>query len=408
MRWGFLISILLLLSCTEEKEIFETIRNHSEIVDKFLQEKDKYEVQILYTQIDRDEHQNPKITSHTFNYDSTQYFYPASTVKMPVAFLALQRMNELGLPPDAIMRIDSVRPPQTKTYVDTSSSTGFPSVSHFIEKIFAVSDNDAYNRLYEFLGQDYINNELQEKEIFTNSRIVTRVGVSGFTTEDNRYTNPVSFYDQNEKLLHQQNESKSTGNYFRKLNNTLKGKGYYADALDSIIYEQFEMGQKNFINLKDLEASLMRVVLPEMFVANESYDLGESDYSFLYHTMQKRPREHNYLADQTDAYYDSYVKFFLFGDSKEQMPDHIKILNKVGFAYGYLTDCAYIIDLENGIEFFLTAMVHVNENQIYNDGKYEYDEGIKFLAELGKGIYQIEKDRERKFLPDLTRYMKQN
>lgn len=408
MRWGFLISILLLLSCTEEKEIFETIRNQSEIVDKFLQEKDKYEVQILYTQIDRDEHQNPKITSHTFNYDSTQYFYPASTVKMPVAFLALQRMNELGLPPDAIMRIDSVRPPQTKTYVDTSSSTGFPSVSHFIEKIFAVSDNDAYNRLYEFLGQDYINNELQEKEIFTNSRIVTRVGVSGFTTEDNRYTNPVSFYDQNEKLLHQQNENKSTGNYFKKLNNTLKGKGYYADALDSIIYEQFEMGQKNFINLKDLEASLMRVVLPEMFVANESYDLGESDYSFLYHTMQKRPREHNYLADQTDAYYDSYVKFFLFGDSKEQMPDHIKILNKVGFAYGYLTDCAYIIDLENGIEFFLTAMVHVNENQIYNDGKYEYDEGIKFLAELGKGIYQIEKDRERKFLPDLTRYMKQN
>lgn len=408
MRWGFLISILLLLSCTEEEEIFETIRNQSEIVDKFLQEKDKYEVQILYTQIDRDEHQNPSLRSFIFNYDSTQYFYPASTVKMPVAFLALQRMNELGLPPDAIMRIDSVRPPQTKTYVDTSSSTGFPSVSHFIEKIFAVSDNDAYNRLYEFLGQDYINNELQEKEIFTNSRIVTRVGVSGFTTEDNRYTNPVSFYDQNEKLLHQQNENKSTGNYFKKLNNTLKGKGYYADALDSIIYEQFEMGQKNFINLKDLEASLMRVVLPEMFVANESYDLGESDYSFLYHTMQKRPREHNYLADQTDAYYDSYVKFFLFGDSKEQMPDHIKILNKVGFAYGYLTDCAYIIDLENGIEFFLTAMVHVNENQIYNDGKYEYDEGIKFLAELGKGIYQIEKDRERKFLPDLTRYMKQN
>lgn len=408
MRWGFLISILLLLSCTEEEEIFETIRNHSEIVDKFLQEKDKYEVQILYTQIDRDEHQNPSLRSFIFNYDSTQYFYPASTVKMPVAFLALQRMNELGLPPDAIMRIDSVRPPQTKTYVDTSSSTGFPSVSHFIEKIFAVSDNDAYNRLYEFLGQDYINNELQEKEIFTNSRIVTRVGVSGFATEDNRYTNPVSFYDQNEKLLHQQNENKSTGNYFKKLNNTLKGKGYYADALDSIIYEQFEMGQKNFINLKDLEASLMRVVLPEMFVANESYDLGESDYSFLYHTMQKRPREHNYLADQTDAYYDSYVKFFLFGDSKEQMPDHIKILNKVGFAYGYLTDCAYIIDLENGIEFFLTAMVHVNENQIYNDGKYEYDEGIKFLAELGKGIYQIEKDRERKFLPDLTRYMKQN
>ena len=79
----------------------------------------------------------------------------------------------------------------------------------------------------------------------------------------------------------------------------------------------------------------------------------------------------------------------MFGDSKESIPEHIIIRNKVGFAYGYLTDCAYVQDTKNDIEFFLTATIHVNENQVYNDGVYEYDEiGIPFLAELGRLAHQ--------------------
>jgi hypothetical protein len=71
------------------------------------------------------------------------------------------------------------------------------------------------------------------------------------------------------------------------------------------------------------------------------------------------------------------------------MPDDITILNKVGYAYGYLTDCAYIMDTTNEISFILTATVHVNENRIFNDDNYQYDEvGIPFLAALGRQIHQ--------------------
>jgi hypothetical protein len=56
-----------------------------------------------------------------------------------------------------------------------------------------------------------------------------------------------------------------------------------------------------------------------------------------------------------------------------------------------LTDNAYIVDEKNDIEFFLSATVHVNENQIYNDDSYEYDEiGLPFIAKLGKIIYNYE------------------
>jgi len=140
----------------------------------------------------------------------------------------------------------------------------------------------------------------------------------------------------------------------------------------------------------------MRIVFPDYFKGEERYHLTENQYQRVYESLLHLPKDFEYLNQDTiTEYYDGYVKFFLYGDSKEDIPDHIQIMNKVGYAYGYLTDCAYIKDTKNDIEFFLTATVHVNENQIYNDGVYEYEEvGIPFLAELGRQIYWYELSEE--------------
>ena len=80
----------------------------------------------------------------------------------------------------------------------------------------------------------------------------------------------------------------------------------------------------------------------------------------------------------------------MYGDQKETMPNHIKIYNKVGYAYGTLTDCAYIVDTKNEIEFMVVATLLVNSNGIFNDDTYEYETiGIPFLAELGRGFTNI-------------------
>ena len=86
----------------------------------------------------------------------------------------------------------------------------------------------------------------------------------------------------------------------------------------------------------------------------------------------------------------------MYGDTKADIPDTIKIYNKVGFAYGTLTDCAYITDTKNRAEFMLTATILVNKDGIFNDDQYEYDEvGIPFLAELGRAFYQFELNRKK-------------
>ena len=93
----------------------------------------------------------------------------------------------------------------------------------------------------------------------------------------------------------------------------------------------------------------------------------------------------------------------MYGGSAESVPESIRIFNKVGDAYGFLTDAAYIVDFERGIEFLLAATVYTNANQTFNDNVYEYDEtGFPFLRDLGQAIYEIELARTRAHPPDLS------
>ncbi len=81
------------------------------------------------------------------------------------------------------------------------------------------------------------------------------------------------------------------------------------------------------------------------------------------------------------------------------------IFNKIGLAYGFLIESAYIIDLNEKIEFMLSAVISVNGNLIYNDGVYEYDSiGFPFMGNLGRAVYDYEKRRIGKHKPDLSRF----
>ena len=175
----FLIMILATVSCKQEEgDVLERLLNKNK--DKFktvLSNPEKYEVQILYTQIDRDSINTPTFNTFSYQVDPTKYFYPASVVKLPVAVLALEKLNTLykykHIPIDenTPLRIDSFRAPQTSVDVDITSPNGLPTIGHYINKLFTVSDDDAYNRLYEFVGQNYAQHTLEGRG-FKETRIM--------------------------------------------------------------------------------------------------------------------------------------------------------------------------------------------------------------------------------------------
>lgn len=132
---------------------------------------------------------------------------------------------------------------------------------------------------------------------------------------------------------------------------------------------------------------MKRIFYPETFTENERFALSEEDLEFLRFWMSRSTLESNDPKYHYGDYYDSYVKFFIYGDTKGQMTDEIRIYNKVGFAYGTVTDAAYIVDQKTNTRFFLSATILVNKNQIFYDDIYEFETiGIPFLAELGRAV----------------------
>lgn len=404
-RFFLLLFICFMMSdfIISQNVLHEILKKNKTVLSPVIENPDEYEVQIVYTQINRDKNNIPHFDTHTFHLND-QYFYPASTIKMPVAFLALEKLNQLqirGLHKNAVMKHGVGSAPQTAAEVDSSAQNKLPSLAHYIKKIFLVSDNDANNRLYEFLGQAYLNQKLYDKG-FQHSFIIHRLGgeAAPFSIADNTRTNPVSFYE-GEELLYFQGEVSSKAPRSFEVQNTSKGKAYMSNG--KLINKPFDFSQKNYLSLLDLHHILRAVMLPEGIPEYQRFDLTEEDYQFLYKWMSAKPRAAKYpYYDEPDG----YVKFFLYEGKAEKIPDHIKIFNKVGYAYGYLTDVAYIIDTEAKLEFMLSATIHVNANQVFNDNVYEYDSiGLPFLKNLGTVIYDYEKNRTRKYSPDLSKFI---
>src|SRR5688500_19648574 len=65
---------------------------------------------------------------------------------------------------------------QTEVHKDSTAPDGRPTIGHYIKKILLTSDNDAFNRLYEFLGQQYINDNFRKKA-YPNVQILHRLDI---------------------------------------------------------------------------------------------------------------------------------------------------------------------------------------------------------------------------------------
>ncbi|MFN7703071.1 MAG: serine hydrolase [Chryseotalea sp.] len=404
----FLLSIFLLLmfSCKktiteDEKFLRNLMETQREQFVQVLDSADVYEVQIIYTQINRDEKNIPTFKSFYYNFDSTKYFYPASTIKFPAALLALDKLNTLSIPhldKFTPMRHDSVYAGQLSVWQDTTSENYMPSVAHYIKKILVVSDNDAYNRLYEWVGPVPANNRLRELG-YASTRMTHRLE-RPLTPDENAHTEAITFF-QKDKIVYKQ-EGGVFPAYVPK-EKILRGKGFIKN--DSLVKQAFDFSYKNFFPLHEQQNMLKAILFPES-VMGRNFNLTKEDRKFLLHYMSQLPTETSYPSYNKDTTYytDAYCKFFMFG-GKGEMPENIRIFNKVGDAYGYLLDNAYIVDFENNIEFMVTAYILCNKDEVFNDGIYDYDRvGFPFFKNLGRLLHHYEIQRPRKVKPDLSAF----
>jgi len=389
---------------TENQFLLENLmKKHPSKFRNILKDRDTLEVQIIYTQINRDSLNRPHFKSFYFHVDSTTYFYPASTVKLPISLLALEKLNRLnidGLNKFTTMLSDSVYAGQLSVKKDTTSETGMPSAAHYIKKILLVSDNDASNRLYEFVGQREVNASLKVKGY--NMRILHRLE-RPLSPDQNRHTEAVRFINHDTVVFSQPmlvNEDS-----IKPPRRVFKGVGFIRG--DSLVKQPFDFTYKNSYPLQEQQEILKAILFPKFIDSVKKFNISDEDRKFVMQCMSQLPRETKHPAYDQDykTYYDAFAKFFMFGEVKKPIPSNIRVFNKVGDAYGYMIDNAYIVDFDKGVEFILSAVINTNVDGIYNDGIYQYHKlGYPFMKNLGQAVYKYELKRERQHKPDLSEF----
>ncbi|HMK06623.1 MAG TPA: serine hydrolase, partial [Flavobacterium sp.] len=247
------------------KSFFNNLFKDNPAFDSVLSNKDSWNVQVIFTRIDRNHRNKPRLTTFIYN-DNPQYFYPASTVKLPIALLSLQRLSELkkqGVDKNTTMLTEAAYSRQTAVYNDPNTPDGRPTVANYIRKIFLVSDNDAANRLYEFLGQEYINTELHKKG-YSEAQILHRLAIT-LTEDENRHSNPIKFYDKGGKLIYSQKLKQNYETYSPR--NDFSGQGYYSNG--KLINAPMDFSKKNRIALASLHKMMTGIVFPEKVKRSE-------------------------------------------------------------------------------------------------------------------------------------------
>ncbi len=375
---------------------------------KYLERKE-YNIQIIYSQIDRDE-QN-KATLQTFQYkvDINNYFYPASTVKLPVALLSLEKVNKINKTKgDAIInhftRMSSLASKQCPEGAigNFANDPSPPCLAKYLEQMLLVSDNPSFARIYDFLGQKYIHTQLRQKG-YDSVRIVRRLGSSCYTAEQNKCTNATLFYDSELHLIYKEPETCNDSTLHPILNVSL-GKAF-VDMNGKLQYGPMDFSKNNFLPLQYLHEFTISAILPEALPPQKRFNLSQEQLAFIRRTMGAYPREGKLTSYRPEqGFFDAYKKYFIYGQNPvATIKPQIRIFNIVGLAYGFAIDSAYIVDFENKVEFFLTAVIHTNRNEILNDNYYEYaTEAMPFLKLLGEVVYKYELAREKKYNPDLS------
>ncbi|MDR2564090.1 MAG: serine hydrolase [Prevotellaceae bacterium] len=383
------------------------------LFDSILAHPDLYEVQIAYTEINRNGKNEPKFKEYHYRVNNDSYFYPSMAVALPAAVLTIEKINNIAreyedLKRDSYVRIDTAYRTQTHVFSDKTSESGKASYSHYIKKMLLIRDKDAYNRAYEFLGQRYFN-ERMHKLGYRDSWFLHRLN-GDETQESARHTNPVIFFRDDQKAyyrdviymklwpiiipftpIYSQPADYNVLDYYTGRPKILKGN---VEINKRLINSPMDFTYKNRMPINEIHNFLQSIMFPQ--TQKIKLNLTDEDYSFLYECMSMCPKNSKYPQYDQDEFPDNHSKYL----AEETIPDYIKIYNNSGQGFGYMLENAYYTDTRNKVEFLLTVIIRCNKTEIFADRYYEYETvGRKFINDLGKTIYNRELSRSRKNLP---------
>lgn len=371
-----------------QEEPLETILASHEDLAEVVDQAADYRLQVVFGLVEEGPEGTPILRQQEFR-AGAEYFYPASTVKLFAAVAAAQELAVLRQMTEIPIDLDTplVYHPQfedgeMESVDEENVEDGAITVRQQIRKIFLVSDNQAFNYLYELVGQDGLAESMRRAGL-ESPRIVHRL--SEFrTAEENLQSPRIDFLGEDFSYTLPERTAEPLAPAV-PAPGILVGEGYLSG--DERIDEPMDFAAKNHFPLVDLQRGLCMLVRPDVDCGGPGFELDETDRQVMLEAMSQYPRESTNPVYDPEEYPDDWAKYLLPGLERIVPREQLRIYNKSGEAYGFKTENAWVVDTETGQGFFLAATIYTNADGILNDDEYEYEEiALPFFADLGEAV----------------------
>ena len=374
-----LLLTIILFGCSLETNPIKSSLRKNDFLKEIIKDKEDYEIQILLTKIDQ---YNSKVDFQEYKYqlDDNKYFYPASTIKLPIVVLTLKKINELRSKGSEITLKSKITLNYKDDYSELVIRDSITSFQNLIADVFLVSDNSASNILIDFIGYNYFNHEMENAgfdKTYLNHKFNPDPYVNSTWQISDLDNNIISSINDNQKIIKAD----------EKTNGLEKGERRYFKG--EILDESLNFSEKNRSSITDMHNLIKYIFYPEIFDSTNTFNLNVEDYDFLRYWMSRFTYEdigEKFIGDE--KFFETYNKFFIHGDEQSVSNEQIRVYNKIGQAYGTSIDNGLIKNYQDNVEFILTATIYTNKNKVINDNLYEYDDlAVPFLAKLSRAIY---------------------
>lgn len=342
----------------------------------------RHAIQLRRVRVLRDGDGMQRFETHDYGLHPRRWFPAASVTKLPMALLVAEAVQAAGGGADSVLRLDA--PPASGEWGDEPLGDSF---ARGIDRTFAVSENRPYNRWYDMLGGERIHRRLAELG-YPHVRLISRLGSSDI--EANRRTGGGALLSADGRELRRFPAGIASSRRFPF------GRVSFGDAWQnddgSVIHDPHDFTHANFLPLADSLRMLQAFVSPESVPAAQRWKIDGALRARLLRAMALRPRESESPRYPEAEHPDGYARWFFVGDGRARYPDGLTVFGKSGMAYGSLSEVAYVVDRDSGVECMLAASIQVNADGILNDDRYEYDTvGIPFMAAWARAVLEVER-----------------
>lgn len=363
----------------------------SSVIRKVVAQPEKFRLQIQVTTIERDENGYPKLKRYQSDFWPKTYFFPASTFKLPLCFVALEKLRSLNhegidLKTDFYCKTDQCYPLIITDSKD--NTTRFASLEDLMINALVFSDNYTPKILQEFVGKEFTDKRLSSMGLHGTS-------INNFPSTTQNHIKPAgkwAFWSPDQQWILERNVER--GNNKATENQIFVGEKSWMNG--RIQEKPWDFSHENSIELQDLHHLMEAIVLPELNILPKTM-LQTNDLKFLQETLATWPRnKQNPIYGNGEKFPDNFRKFLFIGDLPKDslIPNHITIANKVGMAYGFMTDVSYFHDKLSHVELIVSATIYVNENETINDGVYQYESiGLPFMGRLGRLLIEAQEQK---------------